>query len=150
MTREPSRSVATKASSASKPAVSVEDGWIFDDGTPDTMHPFWAVRRLSQQQLEKERSETKAGNWLPRFTCEVRYVELSSVCVFSRIACGNITRNCKVPFITNIGKLEEGEELIVEVAHKEKQQKPKARTWRQIEQEAAKTQKSPAKSLKQK
>ena len=141
----PEFKVPTRASSASKPAVAVEDGWIFDDGTPDTMHPFWAVRRLSQQQLEKERSETKAGNWLPRFTCEVRYFELSNVCVYARIACGNTTRNCTVPFITNIDKLEEGEELILEVAHKEKKQKPKARTWRQVEEEA---QKSAAKSPK--
>ena len=66
--------VPTQASSASKPAVADEDGWIFDDGTPDTMLPFWAVRRLSQQQLEKERSETKPGKWLPRFTCQVRYL----------------------------------------------------------------------------
>ena len=145
----PEFKVPTRASSESKPAVCVEDGWTFDDGSPDTMHPYWAVRRLSAQHLEKERSETKAGNWLPRFTCEVRYVELSSVCVFARITCGNATRNCKVPFITNIGKLEEGEELILEVAHKEKQQKPKARTWRQIDQEEQAKSTSAAKSPKQ-
>ena len=68
------------------------------------------------------------------FTREVRYSELSSLCV---------------PFITNIEKLEEGEELILEVAQKEKQQKPRARTWRQVEQEE-KIKKSSAKSPKQK
>ena len=72
---------------------------------------------------------------MPRFTCEVRYFELSNVCVYARIACKNTTRNCTVPFITNIDKLEEGEELILEIAHKEKKQKQKARTWRQVEQE---------------
>ena len=145
----PEFKVPARASSASNPAVADENGWIFDDGTPDSMHPFWAVRRLSKEQLEKERRETKLGNWSPRFTCEVRYSELSSVCVYARIACGNTTRNCSVPFITNIEKLEEGEELILEVAQKEKQQKPRARTWRQVEQEE-KTKKSPAKSPKQK
>ena len=54
----PEFKIPTKASSGSKPAVADEDGWIFDDGTPDTMHPFWAVRRLTPQQLEKERNET--------------------------------------------------------------------------------------------
>ena len=87
---------------------------------------------------------------MPRFTCEVRYFELSSVRVFARIACGNTTRNCKVPFITNIGQLEEGEELIMEVAPKEKLNKTKARTWRQVEKDAEKTEKSPAKAPKQK
>ena len=71
---------------------------------------------------------------MPRFTCQVRYLELSSVCVYARICCGNATRNFNVPFITNIGQLEEGEELIVAVAPKEKLNKTKARTWRQIEQ----------------
>ena len=134
----PEFKVPTRASSASNPAVADENGWIFDDGAPDSMHPFWAVRRLSQEQLEKERRETKPGNWSPRFTCEVRYSELSSVCVYARIACGNTTRNCSVPFITNIGQLEEGEELIVEVVQKEKQQKPRARTWGHVEQEVEK------------
>ena len=55
----------------------------------------------------------------------------------------------QVLFITNIGQLEEGEELIVEVAPKEKLNKTRARTWRQVEQ-AEQTQKSPAKSPKQK
>ena len=47
----------------------------------------------------------------------------------------NRTRNFNVPFITNDGDLEEGEELIVEVAPKAKLDKKRNRTWRQVEQD---------------
>ena len=147
---QPEFKIPTKASAGSKPAVADEDGWIFDDGTPDTMHPFWAVRRLTSQQLEKERNETKPGKWLPRFSCQLVDIELSNVCVYSRISCANSTRNFKIPFLTNSAQLEEGEELILQVATREKAAKPKARTWRQVEKDAEKTEKSPAKAPKQK
>ena len=50
---------------------SIDGKWILDDGTPDAMHPCWAVRRLTHLQLQKARSEAKTGEWLPRFTCEI-------------------------------------------------------------------------------
>ena len=79
---------------------SIDGKWILDDGTPDAMHPFWAARRLTNQQLQKERHETKAGEWLPRFTCEIAYHQLSEVCVYSMVRCDNRTKNIAVPFIT--------------------------------------------------
>ena len=109
--------------------------WLFDDGTPDTMHPFWGVRRLTYQQLQKERNETKNGEWLPRFTCEIAYQHLSEVCVYSMVRCDNRTKNIAVPFITTAGAVEPGEELILEVQSKTKEKRK--RTWRDVAKEEA-------------
>ena len=95
-----------------------DDGeWVWDDSTADTLHPFWAVRRLTQQQLQKERNEVKPGEWSPRFTCEIIYKPVSEVCfggMFSR------KKSIFVPFITIAYGMEEGEELILESQGKEK------------------------------
>ena len=117
-----------------------EDGnWIMERGTLDSMTPFWAVRRLTQAQLDKERSNTKENMWLPRFSCKLAEINLNDVCIYSTVQMENRTRTIVVPFMTNMCDLEEGEELILEVAAKV--QKPTTRTWRDaaLDEERAQT-----------
>ena len=45
--------------------LSEDRSWLFGDTGPDTMHPFWGVRRLTQQALDKERTSTEVNEWLP-------------------------------------------------------------------------------------
>ena len=111
-----------------------DDGkWILNEGTPDTLPPFWAVRRLTQQQLDKERSAAKPGEWLPRFTCKIVNQKISDVCVYTMIHMENRTRTFAVPFMTIASDLGCGEELILEITNKAK--KEKVRTWRNVMKE---------------
>ena len=80
------------------------------------MCPFWVVRRLTRQQLDKERNATRTGEWLPRFTCTIVNQAVSDVCVYTPIHMESRKRNVSLPFITIVGDLELGEELILEVA----------------------------------
>ena len=54
--------------------------WVWGQGKTETMHPFWAVRRITQEQLDKEvqacnkRNKTAvAEDWKapPNFNCEL-------------------------------------------------------------------------------
>ena len=68
-------------------------------------------------------NETKNGEWLPRFTCEISYQQLSEVCVYSMVRCDNRTKNISVPFITIADAVEPGEELILEISGKAKEKR---------------------------
>ena len=106
------------------------------------MHPYWAVRRLTQQQLchEKDNWKPEAGRPRPRFNCEMKLMSLSSVCIacISERAL-NRTRLLEVPFLLNNVPLQAKEELLLEVGHKEqKAQEKRKRTWKEFLQEQTK------------
>jgi len=103
-----------------------------------TMHPFWAVRRQTESQLQSARSKAKVDRardssmMLPRFNCKIQMYSITTVTVgdVGGRSC-NVSRMCRVPVLTNLFSLENGEELILEI-HEKKQspQKEKKRDWK--------------------
>ena len=94
------------------------------------MNPFWAVRRLTDQQLRQEvhawRPET--GKPRPRFNCQLETQSLSLVNLgVVRSKALNRTRMLYVPFLTNDIDLVENEELILEVQAMKKRRETKKR-----------------------
>ena len=102
------------------------------------MNPFWAVRRLTQKQLEQEAQAwtPETGKPRPRFNCELETQTLSVVTLAAVRGAHksdkaiNRTKMLDVPFLTNNVALVENEELILEVEPPKKEQKGKKRTWR--------------------
>jgi hypothetical protein len=119
-----------KASEDKSDATAVADQWAWGPPGTETMHPFWAVRRLTPKQLAKEASEASDG-LRPRFNCTLRPQMINTVVV--GVVNGqalNTTRMCQVPFLYNTMELEEGEELFLEVPDKpDAKKKPQKRTW---------------------
>jgi hypothetical protein len=99
----------------------------------ETMHPFWAVRRLNEKQLQTEVQAWKpeTGKPRPRFNCELRMKPLSAVVLgIINERSLNRTRLLKVPFLINHVELVKNEELILEVLPMKKKETIKKRTWR--------------------
>ena len=102
-------------------AVADEDDieWDWSQHDQITMHPYWAVRRMTEKQLCREIQIAKeAGKSpLPRFNCA--FVTK----VFNDVAVGlvksgrslNISKTVEVPFLTNEVQVHKGEELILQV-----------------------------------
>jgi hypothetical protein len=106
--------------------------WIWNQGGEDTMRPFWAVRRMTAQQLARAKLEVQPGKLPPRFNCELVMRSISLVCVGAMEGHSlNRTRIFEVPFLTNIEEVMQGEELILEIFEQRKDP-PKAskRSWR--------------------
>ena len=116
-------------------AVAVEMQWDWDRDNI-TMHPFWAVRRMTAKQLAVAR-EQAAGRkvpekLLPRFNCEmeVQTVSCVTVRVVKSSLCGS-SRTCEVQFLTNSVEVGEGEELIMQIHIREKlKPEPTKRGWK--------------------
>jgi len=119
--------------------------WVWGQGRAETMHPFWAVRRLTPEQLDKDveacikRNKTAvAGKQeaIPSINCELEeqvhsFVHIATVgqCVV------NCTRLIKVPFLTNIKALKKGEELLLSLVVQVKEKRAVKRTWRDVSKE---------------
>ena len=111
-----------------------DENWNWEDG-PYTMHPFWAVRRLTDKQLARavaEHEERPKGATKPRFNCSIVRHSLSNV---STGMCPNdnyvnTVRIIEVPFLTNFLAVEDGEELIMQVGAKKEAPRARDRTWR--------------------
>ena len=110
----------------------VADEWIWGPPGEQTMHPFWAVRRMTDTQLAREVHEfnqAKAGcvtvqKVCPRFNCVMEAQVLS--CVSSGVMGSQLvgtTRLHDVPCLTNSITVEEGEELFLEVKLKTKEKR---------------------------
>jgi hypothetical protein len=93
----------TEAQRADPAFVDPQWSWTGDE----TMHPFWAVRRLTAGQLTSEPASRKGGS----FNCELIEKSFSVVSVGS---CQDTPVSCTfevtLPMLTNIGK-ERGEEI---------------------------------------
>ena len=126
-----------KLANDSAVAGSTDPTW--DWAGDETMNPFWAVRRLTQKQLQHEAQvwthETGNSEWIkprPRFNCalEVHSVSMVNIGAVRKKAL-NSTRMFGVPFLTNSVKLLANEELILEIWPPPKREpQQKKRTWR--------------------
>ena len=125
-------STAAAESAAVAENTALAEQWHWGEAGAETMHPFWAVRRLTQNQLDVCNTKVKPDQLRRRFNCELELKSQSVVCLSvgstSNTNC-NRTRLIEVPFMTNSVPLEEGEELILRIEEK-KQPTPKKRSWR--------------------
>ena len=102
----------------------------------ESMHPFWAVRRLTQKQLLIEQEKWAATKFptkgiRPCFNCELKVMTLSAVNIGSyNKRSVTRTRMLDVPLLVNRAPLQEKEELILEIETKEKKVVQKKRTWK--------------------
>jgi hypothetical protein len=118
-------------------AVAVE--WIWGVFGETTMHPFWAVRRMTDKQRAKAAAdEAELGKVPLRFNCHLEMQTVSCVCVgVVKSRSLNTTRVYQVPFLTNSLRVEEGEELILQVHEKKHDKAAPKRTWKHAFHEAA-------------
>ena len=137
-----------EVNAAGSDVAAVADEWIWGPLGDHTMHPFWAVRRMTQRQMSREAAEAKEGARRLRFNCRLEAVSMSCVNVgVVKSQSVSTTRVCNVPFLTNSLEVDEGEELILEVREKTQVQRETKRTWRDAVKEA--NQKKEATSSKQ-
>ena len=84
--------------------------WKWSPVGEETMHPFWAVRRMTAPQMTQAKLQAPSGHLVPRFNCKLKVVALSAVNI---AAIGdkvlNRTRLHDVPFLTNNVALQQGE-----------------------------------------
>ena len=107
--------------------------WIWKEGGQETMHPFWAVRRMTAQQLARAKADVKPGRLSPRFNCEIVMHHLTTcVITATELQTYSRARIFEVPFLTNSEELEEGEELILEIAERIPKQTPTKRSWKDV------------------
>ena len=112
--------------------------WIWSEGSAETMHPFWAVRRMTNGQLLRERADRKPGEPSICFNCELRSEQISVVTIgMVNNQVTNLSRLFEVPFLTNKYALLPGEELLLQIDDK-KQGKAKKRTWRDADRDQKK------------
>ena len=142
MKKQPTTNTAGADAETSAVAAQQEPEWIWAQGGADTMHPFWAVRRLTDKQLQQAKVDNPKDKMAPRFNCELLTKTLSVVC----IACvsekvNNCTRLIEMHFLTNSINLEEGEELLLEITATTKKQTIAKRSWRDAEKAEEKEQK---------
>ena len=78
----------------------------------ETLHPFWAVRRLSIQQQRKEKIQA--------VNCEITHKAYTAVIVGEDGDASTVSYSYEVgvPFITNSIDIKSGQELILEIAEK--------------------------------
>ena len=141
-TARPKQAKKTEASDASDPAAVAENAedkceedmdWDWSKLQEITMHPYWALRRMTNKQMDREIQLAKdAGKSpLPRFNCTTRLMTFSNVSV--GVVKGHsltLTRTIEVPFLTNDKEVEKGEELFLEVHEaKRTDDKAKSRRW---------------------
>jgi hypothetical protein len=94
----------------------VADTWAWGPRGQEVMHPFWAVRRMTAKQLAQHNSREPVPL---RFNCVLELFVNSAVSVgVLRGQSLNSTRTVQVPILTNNVKLEEGEELVLEISDK--------------------------------
>ena len=92
----------------------------------ETMNPFWAVRRISRQELQKN-DVTK------EFNCELTLKAYSVICVGADNAQSfSQTWVVQVPMLTNVVDAPEGTELVWEAAPTPKRKAGKEVHWKDV------------------
>ena len=99
--------------------------WSKDDS--ESLHPFWALRRIPSSKLEEEQKAVledirKTGQQrnVPAFNCEIVSKVHPTMCIASMgTQSVTSTRYVTMPFITNVKAVGRGEELICELAKAE-------------------------------
>ena len=117
--------------------------WSKDES--EVLHPFWAVRRLTTDQLQTETNHLLAQQKnsgekqkIPKFNCEIVHRNHTYVAIGTAEGQKSLgsTRIIGVPFITNSKDLAEGEELIVKHVARVKTTKPKkGKRWQDVQRE---------------
>ena len=95
----------------------------------ETMHPFWAVARLSQEELNKANAATPQSR--RKFNVTLEEKEYSVVTVGD--SAGNavsMTFGVRVPIMTNKNPIKKGEELVFQMTAPKASQKRKAESWK--------------------
>ncbi len=94
----------------------------------ETMHPSWAVARLSESELRKKNSAS-GGNQVFNMGLVPKQFNVVTVGTINdqSVAC---TVAVTVPILTNTRNVRAGEELIMRATCKEKDQKRKPQTWK--------------------
>ena len=93
------------------------------------MHPFWAVARLSQEELNKANAATPQSR--RKFNVTLEEKEYSVVTVGD--SAGNavsMTFGVRVPIMTNKNPIKKGEELVFQMTAPKASQKRKAESWK--------------------
>ena len=97
----------------------------------ETLHPFWAIKRLSRDALQQLLHKNRAARMSAEFNME--YVERD----FNVVTVGQITGDStsitltvSVPMLTNTSALQAGDEVLAEVAAKNKCAKRKDTDWK--------------------
>ena len=138
----PAEAVASAGTTRTRNAYFVHPEWVMpelEQGADDvewkwassvTMHPFWAIRRLSQDQLN---AKTKDGPPASpeAFNCELTERQFS-VCNVGRFGGGSISLTVfvEIQLMTNFVEIKRGQELLFEVTKKDAA-KRKACTWKE-------------------
>ena len=120
-----------------------EQRLIYSKDDSESMHPFWAVRRISDAALQAERQavlaeirSTGPSRNVPEFNCEIVTKVHPTMCIAS-IGAQSVTstRFISVPFITNVKDVVQGEELICELVARPKPKKVAKINWRDVAKE---------------
>ena len=107
--------------------------WVWADNAreAETMNPFWAVRRMTDEQLSKANAAKPMTQPKLRFNCNLVDKSFSAVCagILQTKAIAS-TRMVEVQCLTNSVDLVDGEELALRVCTPVPKQKAGAkRTW---------------------
>lgn len=149
--KKQSSNTAVAGTAVADPQTPPADEWLWGEGSLETMHPFWAVRRLTEKQLQQLKVHLQGkriDQRPPRFNCDLQVKTLSVVTMASVAGnCFNRTRILEMPFMVNTGPLEEGEELIYEIKEKAKKAAPK-RSWKDADKDQEREQENQKKRVK--
>lgn len=118
--------------------LSSEDiAWTYGTSSKaETMHPFWAFRRLTQEQHRKEVGEVIRNNKIktevgepvqkmPAFNLELvdQAQNIVQVATSHSPTLFNYSKQVIIPFLTNSAAVSKGDELILEIAGPKKKDK---------------------------
>ena len=100
------------------------DGVVEDE----SMHPFWAIPRLSADELRRKNEKEQKTH---RFNVSLKAKQYNVVTVGDlRGQSVSMTASVSVPVITNMTKLAAGEELLIEIAPSAAPAKRKDASWK--------------------
>ena len=112
----------------------------------ETLHPFWAVGRLSATELHKNNTASRG-----KHVFNMGLVDK----VFAVVTVGSVkgesvamTTEVTVPMMTNIQSVRRGDELIMEIAAKGEAGKRKAQSWKEDAQAKPKAKAKPKATAK--
>ena len=94
----------------------------------ETMHPFWAIRRLCASQLSKEPIDDKTVAGVTAAMTAKEFTVVTVGCVQNQSAA--MTLVVQVPFVTNAVVMARGTELIMEQPEAKKEPK-RGSTWKE-------------------
>ena len=123
---------------------------IYSKDNSESMHPFWAVRRIKKHNLMQEQhafldtiKRTGESENVPEFNCQIvtkvhQIVSIASAGGQSLTS----TRSISVPFMTNSKDVVQGEELICELVVRPKLKKAPKIVWQDVAKEEQKQKKT--------